>query len=484
MKILIINPPRVMGLPVVREERYEHKDFGAIYPPLNLLYTASNLRKNKFDVILIDANGFDISFNKLANKIDEIKPEIIISRCGFDTQDEDLRILKYAKDKFKSITIVRNKIISDVPWLKKEFLEKNRFIDIFVNHELDFSIVDIVNHIVKVRNQDFYNELSKIDGISFIKDNEVISTKASDFSKIDIDEMPFPAYDLLPDLSPYHTGVSHFPFALIVTSRGCPFQCSFCAYSRMGYKIRKPEKIIEEFIWLKEKFALKSFLFFDDLLGLNKEAFTKLLNLMIENKLNLKWVGCTRANLLDDELVKLMKKAGCEEMAIGIESGSEKVLSITKKGISLSDIRKAAKILHKNKILFYGLAIIGLPGETKETINETIEFIKEIDPFYTQFCFATPFPNTEIYKYYKDKGLLLTEDWNKYFPLSAEPVIRTEALTEEELKYLRNYAYRKLILRPGYLIRKIRLFDWEWNIKGFIKILERISAIIRKKTIR
>lgn len=476
MRILIINPPRVDGYPVVREERYEHKDMGAVYPPLNLLYTAAVLEKAGHEVAFIDANGFDISFNETCGRMDRFAPQAVIIRCGFDTQKQDAEILRYAKERCGAVTIIRNKIISDTEWLKKEFLAQYPFIDIFIDYETDLVIRDVISGINR--------DKSRIKGISFLKDGELVTTGGIDISSKDIDQIPFPAYHLLPNLKPYHTGVLDAPFALVVTSRGCPFQCSFCAYARMGCRIRKAEKVLEELKYLKERFGLKSFLFFDDLLGFNRKEFIRLLELMIKEKLDLKWVSCTRANLITDEMLSLMKKAGCREMAIGIESGSEKILKSINKGITRDDIRKAARLLHRHRILFYGMAIIGLPGETRETIGETISFIKEVDPFYTQFCFATPFPNTDIFQYYKENGFLLTEEWEKYSPLSQEPVVRTEALTAEELKELRRAVYRKLILRPLYLIRKVRLFDWKWNIEGFIKIAGRIGAMIRKKMVR
>ncbi|MBU1078056.1 MAG: radical SAM protein [Spirochaetes bacterium] len=483
MKILILNPPRVDGYPVVREERYEHKDLGAVYLPLNLLYTAGVLKKDDHDITFIDANGFDISFETLKEQLRPVKPDVVISRCGFDTQDEDLAVLKYIKKRYGSILILRNKIISDVAWLKKDFLNKYSFIDIFVNFEMDIIIKDVIDHLSRKKDK-FKNGLEKVKGISFLKGKKCITTPPVNILKMDIDNWPLPAYELLPNLKPYHTGVLDSPFALVVTSRGCPFSCSFCAYARMGYRVRKPEKVMEELKWLKEEFKLKSFLFFDDLLGLKRDHFINLLKMMIKEKLGLKWAGCTRANLLDDEMLKLMKESGCEEMAIGIESGSEKVLKMTGKGVTLDDIRRAAGLLHKNRILFYGLAIIGLPGETSQTIMETIRFIKEIDPFYSQFCFATPFPNTDIYTYYKKNGLLQSEDWKKYSPLSPVPVVRTKGLSTDDLIGLKSYVYRKLIFRPWYLLRKIRIFDWKWNIQGFIKILSRIKALLKKTMIR
>ncbi len=474
MKILVINPPRVNNYPVVREERYEHKDMGAVYPPLNLLYTTAVLRKENFDVSIIDANGFNLKYNEITNIADNIKPNVIISRIGFDTQKQDLTVLKNLKNRYNSILIIRNKIISDVQWLKKEFLTNNPFIDIFVDIEMDDIIVNVIKNL---------NNKAKIKSISYLEDGKLISTEKSDIIN-DLDKIPFPAYDMLPNLKPYHTGVLNSPFATVITSRGCPYHCTFCAYANMGHRFRSAENVVEELEWLKKDMGLKSFLFFDDLIGLKKDVFMDTLKLMIEKKLNLKWVSCTRANLIHDDMLQLMKKAGCEEMALGIETGSPEIMKNIHKGIKLEDIQRAGKLLHKNKILFYGMAILGLPGETKETIKKTIKFIKKIDPFYTQFTFATPFPNTEIYNYYKENNLLLTEEWEKYSPLSNEPVVRTKNLNAEELKKMRRYVYKKLILRPLYLLKKIRAFDWKWNIEGLIKILGRIKALVMKEIIR
>jgi len=261
--------------------------------------------------------------------------------------------------------------------------------------------------------------------------------------------------------------------------------CTFCAFGKSKYRVRSVENVINEIKYLKEKFRIKSFLFFDDTISLLSGRTEKLAQAMIDEKLDdLEWVCCTRANLVNFEMMKLMKKAGMKEIAIGIETGSEEILKSIKKGVSLDDIRKVAKWCHELGILFYGLVIIGLPGETKETVEESVKFIKEIDPFYTQFCFSTPFPNTEMYEYYEKNNLLLTKDWSKYFPLSEEPVARTEALTGKQLKELRRQAYMKLLLRPMYLLRKIRIFDWKWNIEGLIKIISRIIRVITKKPVR
>jgi len=479
MRIAVINPPRVDGLPVVREERYEHKDIGSVYPPIGLLSVAAILEKEGFEVFFKDASGFNISEDILEKELFNFKPDIVFTRCGFDTQEEDVRILKFAKEKLNAITIIRNKIIAETPWLLKEFMNKYSFIDIFLISEPESSIHLLAKYISKNNLKD----LDKAPGACFLKDKELVTGPQPKILE-DLDENPFPAWHLLPSLLPYHTGVLDAPMALINTTKGCPFTCTFCAYRKTGYRTRSPENVIEEIKFLKKIHNIKSFLFFDDLIGLQKGRFEKICELLIKENLNLKWSCCSRANLLNLELLKLMKKAGCVEIAIGIESGDPNILNLTTKRITLEEIREAARLCRKAGILFYGMAIIGLPGETKQSIKNTIKFIKSIKPFYTQFCFATPFPNTEIYKYFEEHGYLLTKDWKRYSPLSSEPVIRTEELSQEDLKKMRQYVYRSLLLDPIYLLRQVRLFDWKWNIQGFFKIMSRIFHLFFKGYIR
>jgi len=491
LKIMLINPPRVKGFPVVREERFEHKDIGSVYPPLSLLYMAAVLEKNPaFDVKVLDANGYNIDIKGVKEAIAGFMPDFVITRCGFDTQKEDFEVLRIAKEA-GAITALRSRIIADVKEIRDEIL-MTRIADIFINSEPEVVVAGLAAETLKHKEalepgeslKDNLNFLVNVKGISFFSREKVMTTFPA-AETADIDFLPYPAYHLLPDLKPYHTGVMEPPFALVQTTRGCPFQCTFCAFGRTKCRERSVGSVINELKYLREKFGIKSFLFFDDTLSIKQGRVVELCGRMTEEGLDkLKWTACTRANLVSREMLSSMKKAGMREIAIGIESGSAAVLEKAKKGVTLDDIRQAAKWCHELGIMFYGLAIIGLPGETQKTIEETVEFIKEIDPFYTQFCFSTPFPNTEMYGYYEEKGLLLTKEWEKYFPLSDEPVIRTEELTAEQLKELRAKAYSKILMRPGYLLRQIRPFDWKWNITGLVKITDRIIRVITGRPVR
>jgi radical SAM superfamily enzyme YgiQ (UPF0313 family) len=130
------------------------------------------------------------------------------------------------------------------------------------------------------------------------------------------------------------------------------------------------------------------------------------------------------------------------------------------------------------------LAIIGLPGETEESVKDTIAFINEIEPFYTQFGFCTPFPNTDTWDWYNSRGFLKTKDWSQFFPLSETPIVRTEALGEADLVRLRRKMYLRTMLRPRKLLRAIRLGDWAWNFSRAAKFLGRLGLVARGEAVR
>ncbi len=477
MRIALINPPRVDGFPVVREERYEHKDIGSVYPPLGLLQLAAVLEKDGHEVMLLDANGQDLNLDTLVEKVKEFSPRFIYGRLAFDCQREDLAALVRVRQAVNCPLAVRNKIIADVPDIRRSLLE-SQGIDYFLDGEPEVVLSELLRVLAAG------GEAGSVRGLSYLENGQVMSTPAADYLP-DLESLPRPAYHLLPSLRPYHTGVfSSGHFAMVQTSRGCPYNCTFCAYAGVPHRSRTVADVVGELCWLVDEFDVRQVLFFDDLLGAKPEYLGQLSQAMQDQKLKLKWVCCQRADLIKAEGLQLAARAGLVELAVGIESGSYEVLGRTGKNIELARVRDIARWCREAGVLFYAMVVLGLPGDTESTIMETVDFIKGIEPFYTQYCFATPFPNTEMYKYCREHGLLLSEDWSKYTPLSQTPVVRTEKLSGAELVELRKLAYRKTILRPGYLWRQVRWTDPLWNLRGVAKLTGRIFSLMRGKAVR
>jgi radical SAM superfamily enzyme YgiQ (UPF0313 family) len=479
LRLLLVNPPRVDGYAVVREERFEHKDIGSVYPPLSLLYCASVALQEGWEAALLDANGRDLPLTAVEAELDRFKPDAVLIRLGFDTQEPDCKVLQAAKAR-GAFCFARCKIVGDVDWLVERFMAEHPEVDGFFLDEPECLLPPLLK---ALQGGGGLAACREVPGLILNLEGAVQRTLGVDKLPAP-DELPRPAYHLLPDLQPYHTGVMEAPFTVVQTSRGCPYTCSFCSFGKLPWRTRKVEAVLEELQWLKAEFGVQRILFFDDVLTLDMKRTQRLCQGMIDLGLNMEWVCCTRANNVSLDLLKLMKQAGCKEIAFGIESGSDEVLADTTKGVSKQQIRQAAQWCHEVGILFYGLAIIGLPGENEKSVQDTIDFINEIEPFYTQFGFCTPFPNTDTYDYFKSKGLLRTEDWSQYFPLGERPVIRTEELDEAALIRLRRKLYWGVLLKPRKLLRAVKLNDWKHNWTGFRKVLGRVALLARGGAVR
>jgi radical SAM superfamily enzyme YgiQ (UPF0313 family) len=477
MRVMVINPPRVDGCPVVREERFEHRDMGSCYPPLSHLHVAGALEAAGHTVQLLDANGLDLPLDAVRRAMDAFQPEAVFARVAFDCQAADAEVLRYAREVHGALTLTRCKIIAEAEPVLRSFLEQFPFVDLFTLAEPDAVLAAALETRIAGRPRE------SIPGVAWLE-NGTLRRTAIPEPESQLDLLPPPAWHLLPSLAPYHTGVLESPFAVIQTTRGCPFGCEFCAYRRNRIRYHSPERVVGEIRMLRERFGLRSFLLFDDVVGLDPERFTRLLDLMIEARFGMEWACCTRADLLTDAHARKMKAAGCVEVAVGIESGDPDVLARTRKNITLDQVRDAARICRENGLLFYAMCIIGLPGETRDSVRATCRFLKEINPFYTQVCFSTPLPNTPNYTWYKEHGFLLTEDWTRYSSLYPDPVVRTEALSAAELSELRRWMYRRLLLRPRWWLSQIRPLDWRWNLRGARKLAGRLIALAGRRVVR
>lgn len=461
MKVLLLNLPRVDGYPVVREERYEHRDIGAVYPPLSLLHTADALIREGHQVRLIDANGFDLSLKNTAILAGEFNPDIIFTRLGFDTLSQDLQSLSRLRSRLGVPVVARNRIASGYEPAHREILQSSG-VDAFLDLPPEQSLADFLS----------LHGNTPEKGLVFTGREE--GCGCSTFANSD----PFPAYHLLPSLAPYHTGVSSGNFAMISTSTGCPFKCTFCAYSGTRVRFKEPQQVVDEMEYLVSKRQVSDILLFDDLVLLKEGRMEAICEEILRRRLKFRWIACTRADLIRADALRLMKRAGLVEMAIGIESGSPSILETIRKGIRAEDVRRACRTIKQEGILCYGMVILGLPGETRETFEETMSLVLESDPFYVQFCFSTPFPNTDMFQWYRERNFLYAEQWSDYWPLSDEPVVRTEALSREDLKALRREAYRRFVMRPSYLIRKVRLDDPLWSLRAGARLVQRMGRMI------
>jgi radical SAM superfamily enzyme YgiQ (UPF0313 family) len=246
----------------------------------------------------------------------------------------------------------------------------------------------------------------------------------------------------------------------VMTSRGCPFSCTYCSSSRIlgkKYRTRSPQNILREIQFVSEKYHLKEIELIDDIFTLNQKRVMEFSQLLRANKTDIRWVASSRVNTISREAMEAMWRAGLHMLYFGVESGSQRILNLMKKGVTIDQVRAVFRLAKDLGVASTGSFILGYPGETLEEMRQTVKFCLQLDPDYAQFCILTPYPGTPIYEELKSKKLLMTEDWDRYSTL--EPVIKYEAFGysgKAVTRMLRN-AYLSFYLRPRYLVRHRRL---------------------------
>lgn len=449
---------------------------GSAKPPLGLMYIAAYLEKFKHEVKIIDMYVHGLSLNDLLKEIEEFKPKVIAFSVLTIYMPAVQRFSKTIKEKYPDVKIVVGHVhpsalpirtLNEVP-------------------EIDFVAVGEGEYITKM----LLDELSKnkpnlenVKGLAFRKQGKVILNPPMDRIE-NIDDIPFPAWHLV-DMEKYLSGLSSLKTFSIMTSRGCPAMCTYCdqdAIWKRQIRLRSPEKVIEEIKILKEKYGMESFIIQDDTFTINKERIKKLCKMLIDQNLNMPWEAKGRVNLVDLETLKAMKKAGCELIIYGIESGSQKILNSVKKGINLEQARNAIKWTKEAGIGTGTFWMMGFPEETEEDIKKTFQFAKELNTdFMSTFAVLVPFPGSAIYSEMKKDGLILNENWDSYWKVFETgerqlPSIRTKYISQKRLFELKNqYDYKmEEIKRNQFILRHLKripdiLKNFMKNPLGFSK---------------
>jgi len=439
MRTLFILPPSKFAL---------REAVGITALPLGLAYLASVLEVEGQRVKIIDCPTLNYDMRSLEKEVKGFKPDVVGITSTTSTIYDAYKVAELIKEiNSKAKVVIGGPHVS---FTAKETLKECPFIDIVVRGEGEITTKELMLHLEKGLS------LEEVKGISFRKNGKIVETEDRPFIK-NLDKLPFPAYHLLP-MDKYKVGKHRF--ANTITSRGCPFSCIFCSSSELCgrvWRARSPENVVEELKVLKSEYDVSEIEFLDDTFTLNSRRVEKICDLMIKENLNLSWSASSRVNTITQRLADIMKKAGCHTIYLGIESGSQKILDLIQKGISVIQAEKAVQIVKRADINALGSFIIGVPGETAKSIKKTIRFAKRLNLNFVQFSICTPYPGTRLYKIAKEKGLILTQDWSKYTIL--DPVMKTPGILGKELKKWLMRAYLSFYLRPKFLFEQIRRGD-------------------------
>jgi len=433
MRVCLISPPYSSAV---------KSAIGTTSPPLGLAYLASVLRRNH-EVRIIDANILDYSLEDVRRELKTFHPDIVGITSVTPSIPRAFDTARIAKEVNENCTVVMGG--PHVTFLPEESMRECRYIDVIVRGEGERTTEELVNTIEKD------DSLRKVKGITFRDGARIVSTEPRPFIK-NIDEIPFPSRDLLPIYKYKAYGIV---YTTMLTSRGCPFGCSFCASSRLFGKFwrgRSAENVLEEIRMIHDEYKIRNIEFVDDTFTLNKRRVEEICDGIIKERLDVNWGASSRVDGITERLAEKMKKAGCWIIYLGIESGCQKILDDIGKRITLDQVRKAVNAIKKAGIQVLGSFIIGFPGETVEMIEKTIRFAKRLNLDWAQFSILTPYPGTPLFDYAVKNDLLLTRDWSKF--TATQPIIKLKDVTEEQLRRLFRKAYLSFYLKP----KKI----WEW----------------------
>ncbi len=459
MKTMIVNPPTSNGMGYIREGRCEQRlnSFQYVMVPISLPMIAAALESKNHEVFLADCIANCIDINGLEKLVRELEPSFILFNMSTVTSTSDIEVInRIHKISNAHFTVIGNHATS----LPEEILKVSA-LESIIRREPELTAQDLVDALEKGK------DLQTVLGISYKKDDGSIVHNADRPFNENLDDLPFAARHLL-DNARYTLPVINEPYTLIITSRGCPYSCIYCtAHQYYGKKLRlrSAKNIVDEMQECLEKYKIRNFTMWSDTFNQSKkfvmDICAEIKNRCLEKRI--RWMANSRVDHVDQEVLSEMKVSGCIGISYGVESGVDEILHKMKKGATAEQARVAVKLTKDAGIEVLTHIIFGLPGDTMDTIKQTIKYVIELDPDYAQFYCAIPFPKTELEEIGKKNGWITTNDYAKY-ELN-QPILNLPSLSVKELHEARKKAYRAFYLRPGYIIKRFKKIR---NIKDFI----------------
>lgn len=454
--VFLINPPTGVYDRADRcQSPIEEEGIEMIRPPMDLAYMAAMVEKAGKMAIVRDYPAEKRDLSDFKKDLVKIKPDILVLSVTTPTLDLDLDCCRIAKKlNPKIVTIAKGAYFYE---FDKEVLAKCQDLDIVIRGEVELAIYEIVKG----------KRLKEIKGISYRSGKRIIRNKERPLLE-DLDNLPLPARHLINN-ELYRFPDTGLPYALILSGRGCPGGCIFCLVGKVSGKklrTRSVKSMIEEIESCIKNFNIKTFFFRADTFTWKKNWVKEFCEELIKRNLKIRWGTNSRVDTIDEEMVEMMKKAGCDVIGFGIESGNQEMLNKMGKKITLEKSRETVRFCHKHKIKTLLFFIIGLPWEDEQTIEDTINFAKQLPGTFYNFSIAYPFPGTEFANIARENNLLAKHTLSGFD--YARPAVRTLFLSDEDLVFYRNKALRSIYFRPLYALRVLRQAKTLTELKNYV----------------
>ncbi len=452
-RILLLVPPA--GKQYIRDYYCSFSSKAGYYwPPQDLVVLSGSLSK-MFELEVIDAIALKLSLQDCLKAVSRSNVDMIIAATGTATLNDDLNFLELVKNNDPLIKIVLSSSI--FLSLGNRFLLEYYFIDGVM---LDFTNDDVANYIL--------GKYDAIVSMYFRKGGEIINRCSEPDKSFSI---AIPRHDLFIDKGYRLQLFKKENFVITITSIGCPYKCSFCCAGAVRYRTRTIDNVMEELKFVKNALGIRNIFFANPIFFVSKEYAVELLNSIIKNKLaGIEWIANVRVDILDEELISLMKQAGCKALLFGIESGDQDILDKYGKGISLSESKIIFKLCKRHNISTLAYFMLGFPEDNQTSIDKTLRYVKEAACDYISVGFAVPDIGTRL------RGRVIEEnycsvDFLNSWDSSAAPYIKNISFSQEELVRIRKRIYRSFYLRPGWIMRHLLELNLKDLISGGARIL-------------
>jgi anaerobic magnesium-protoporphyrin IX monomethyl ester cyclase len=479
--IMLVNPPTPDGELWIRTQHRVGRRTreNMVWPQVSLAQMAALLHP-VYKLKVVDCNAERMGWPEFTKLLDKYQPKYYLTQLTAPTLENDMYgcFLAHARG---AKTIAFGTHITPIP---VETMRPYPSLDFALVGEPDLTIRDLLDHLegkIELRspeiklmfdkhdpmykpsfNEDGTVNMHGIKGIAWRKDSEIMLNFPRPWVA-SLDDLPIPMHELLP-LQKYRMPYIKGPFTFMLTSRGCPAGCTYCI-KHVSYqystRLRSPKLVLEE-MWYLKKLGINNIHMYADLFTVNRDQVIEMCKMMIDQKIDIHWTSNSRVDFVDEEMLQLMGQAGCRLISWGIESGNEQILKHARKGAYPDKAERALRWAKQAGIMNWGYFIIGLPGETEETIQQTIAFAKKLPLDIALFHVAAPYPGTPFFfEVVENKWFRPGTRWEQV-DMDKGTVLDYPNMPAEKLLYWQKRAFREWAFRPGpaFTYLKMLLYDW------------------------
>jgi radical SAM superfamily enzyme YgiQ (UPF0313 family) len=449
MKILVVNEPFVRDF--CRTQRWAARTRGRVLrAPDWLAYATAVLEKNlpEADVKLFDFPAMDRDKAAFATLVREEQPDFVVLDSTTPSIFSDIECARFVKECSNAKVIMVGPHVSALP--EETLTLAKGAVDAGCVGEYDYTVLDVIRS---------GGDLAAVTGICYLKDGVPVRTASRPLID-DLDALPFPAWHHL-DLMRYFDGGKLYPYIDIISGRGCPNRCIFCLWPQVmhgcAYRLRSPHNVVDE---IERDIALcpqvlrgGEFFFEDDTFTVHRDRAIAICEEIMRRGLHITFSVNGRADSSDREMLRIMKKAGCREILVGFESGVQSLLDTMHKNITLEQSRAFVRTAKEAGLEVHGCFVIGLPGETEETAQQTVDFALGLGLTTLQFSGAVPFPGTAFFTTCEENNWLRTKNWSLWLDAGEQQaIVQYPAISQERVNYHVDRGLRRFYFRPGYMV--------------------------------